>query len=51
MTGLQDMHTQLAAINQSAAFNRWCGLELKSASAGQVELVMPLRAEIGRAHV
>ena len=48
MTGMQDVQTQLRAINQSAAFNRWCGLEEKSASAGQVELVMPWRAEFGQ---
>ena len=48
MTGMQDVQTQLRAINQSAAFNRWCGLEVKSASAGQVELVMPWRAEFGQ---
>lgn len=43
-----DVHAQLRAINQSAAFNRWCGLEVKSASAGQVELVMPWRADFGQ---
>jgi len=48
MPDVQDVHAQLRAINQSAAFNRWCGLELKSASAGQVELVMPWRAEFGQ---
>lgn len=48
MTDPRDMHAQLCAINQSAAFNRWCGLELKSASAGQVELVLPWRAEFGQ---
>jgi hypothetical protein len=48
MTGVQDVQTQLRAINQSAAFNRWCGLEVKSASAGQVELVMPWRPEFGQ---
>ena len=48
MTDVQDVHAQLRAINQSAAFNRWCGLEVKSASAGQVELVMPWRAEFGQ---
>lgn len=48
MTGMRDVQTQLRAINRSAAFNRWCGLEVKSASAGQVELVMPWRAEFGQ---
>jgi uncharacterized protein (TIGR00369 family) len=48
MTDVQDLQAQLRAINQSATFNRWCGLEVKSASAGQVELVMLWRAEFGQ---
>lgn len=48
MPETQDVRAQLRAINQSAAFNRWCGLELRSASAGQVELTMPWRAEFGQ---
>ena len=48
MTSDQDLHTQLSAINQAAEFNRWCGLEVKSATAGQVELTMPWRAEFGQ---
>ena len=48
MTDVQDVHAQLRAINQSAAFNRWCGLEVNSASAGQVELILPWRAEFGQ---
>ncbi len=48
MTDVQDVHSQLRAINQSAEFNRWCGLEVKSASAGQVELVLRWRAEFGQ---
>ena len=48
MTNVQDLHAQLSAINQAAEFNRWCGLEVKSASTGQVELTMPWRAEFGQ---
>ena len=48
MTDVQDIHAHLRAINQSAAFNRWCGLKVKSASAGPVELVLPWRAEFGQ---
>lgn len=48
MSDLQDLQAQLRAINQSAAFNRWCGLDVKSASAGQVELIMSWRAEFGQ---
>jgi uncharacterized protein (TIGR00369 family) len=43
-----ELQAQLHTINQSAAFNRWCGLEVKSASAGLVELVMPWRDEFGQ---
>jgi uncharacterized protein (TIGR00369 family) len=48
MTEIQDVHTLLCAINQSAAFNRWCGMEVASASAGRVELALPWRAEFGQ---
>ena len=48
MTDNQDVHTLLIAINESAAFNRWCGLEVTSASAGQIELALPWRAEFGQ---
>ena len=48
MTDPRDAHALLRAINQSAAFNRWCGLEVKSASAGQVELGLPWRDEFGQ---
>src|SRR4051812_30380999 len=33
------------SINETAAFNRWCGIEVVSAEAGQVEISMPWRAE------
>jgi hypothetical protein len=42
------VQAQLCAINQTAAFNRWCGLEVKSASAGHVEFVMHWRTEFGQ---
>ena len=48
MTDVQDVHAQLCAINLAAAFNRWCGLEVKSASKGQVELALPWRDEFGQ---
>ena len=48
MTDVHDFQAQLQAINQSAEFNRWCGLEVISASAGQVELGMRWRAEFGQ---
>jgi uncharacterized protein (TIGR00369 family) len=48
MADVQDVHALLRGINQSAAFNRWCGLDVRSASAGQVELVVPWRPEFGQ---
>lgn len=38
----------LAAVNQKAAFNRWAGFEVHSASPGHVEMHMPWRAEAGQ---
>lgn len=48
MTSDQDVHALLISINQSAAFNRWCGLEVKSAFAGLVELGLPWRGDFGQ---
>lgn len=39
---------QLRAINQSAAFNQWCGIEVLTAQPGQAEIAMPWRAEAGQ---
>lgn len=39
---------QIRAINESAAFNRWCGIEVTSADAGRVEITMPWRPEVGQ---
>jgi uncharacterized protein (TIGR00369 family) len=38
----------IQAINGSAAFNRWAGFEVVSASPGQVELQMLWRPEAGQ---
>ena len=38
----------IEAINAKAAFNRWAGFEVVSASAGTVELAMPWREEAGQ---
>ena len=35
-------------INESAAFNRWCGFEVVSCQPGAVELAMPWREEVGQ---
>lgn len=36
------------AINETAAFNRWCGIEVDQAEPGRVEISMPWRAEVGQ---
>ena len=38
----------IRAINQTSAFNRWCGIEVSKASAGEAEITMPWRAEVGQ---
>jgi uncharacterized protein (TIGR00369 family) len=39
---------QIRAVNASAPFNQFFGIEVKSAGAGVVELSMPWRAEAGQ---
>lgn len=46
-----DAETSLAAIraiNATAAFNIWCGIEVLSAGEGRAEIAMPWRAEAGQ---
>ena len=38
----------LRSINATAAFNRWCGIEVLSAGAGHAEIAMPWRGEVGQ---
>lgn len=38
----------LQQVNASAAFNRWCGLEVTHADTGSVELRLPWRDELGQ---
>jgi uncharacterized protein (TIGR00369 family) len=35
-------------INSTAAFNRWCGIEVLSAGEGKAEIAMPWRADAGQ---
>src|SRR3954469_22910669 len=35
-------------INASAAFNRWCGIEVLAAGEGRAEIAMPWRADAGQ---
>ena len=45
---LPDPLAQLRAVNQTAAFNRWCGIEVLSAAPGTAEIGMPWRSELGQ---
>ena len=38
----------IRSINQTSAFNRWCGIEVDSADAGAVQISMPWRGEVGQ---
>lgn len=39
---------RIRAINEAAAFNKWCGIEVAHAESGSVEISMPWRAEAGQ---
>ncbi|WP_284615385.1 PaaI family thioesterase [Aquabacterium humicola] len=39
---------QLRAINQTAAFNRWCGIEVDTAEPGRAEISMPYQPQAGQ---
>lgn len=39
---------RIRAINSTAAFNRWFGIEVQHADAGQAEISMPWRVEAGQ---
>jgi len=41
------LHT-IRAINASAEFNRWCGIEVLRAEPGLVDIAMPWRVEAGQ---
>lgn len=48
MNPLPDPLERLRAINQAAAFNQWCGIEVVAAEPGKVEIAMPWRREVGQ---
>jgi len=48
MAEIRDLLAQIRAINETAEFNRWCGLEVVSAAPGLVEIAMPWRKEAGQ---
>ena len=48
MTDEADPLALLRTINQQAAFNRWCGIEVIAAGDGSAEIAMPWRDELGQ---
>jgi uncharacterized protein (TIGR00369 family) len=48
MNAPTDSLATIRAINDTAAFNRWCGIEVAKADAGQAEIVMPWRGEVAQ---
>lgn len=44
----QDPLVVLRAINEQAAFNRWCGIEVTQAGPGSAEIALRWRAEFGQ---
>ena len=48
MADAPDLLAQLQAINRSAEFNRWCGLEVMCAEPGKAQIAMPWRKEFGQ---
>lgn len=38
----------IRAINRTAAFNRWCGIEVLAAGDGRAEIAMPWRDDAGQ---
>ncbi len=43
-----DVLARIRAINATAAFNRWCGIEVIAAGEGIATIAMPWRAEAGQ---
>ena len=43
-----DLLTRIRAINERAAFNRWCGIEVIAAETGRATIAMPWREETGQ---
>jgi acyl-coenzyme A thioesterase PaaI-like protein len=44
---LSDPLAQIRAINASAAFNRWCGIEVLAAGDGHAEIALDWREDLG----
>jgi uncharacterized protein (TIGR00369 family) len=43
-----DALARIKAINDTAAFNRWCGIEVLSVEPGSATISMPWRGEVGQ---
>jgi uncharacterized protein (TIGR00369 family) len=43
-----DILQRIRAVNETSAFNRWCGIEVVDALPGCVTLAMPWRPEVGQ---
>ena len=48
MHALQDHLRSLQALNELAAFNRWCGIEVLEAESGRAVIAMNWRPEVGQ---
>lgn len=48
MTALENPLATLRAINKTATFNQWCGIEVLKAENGEVEISIPWREELGQ---
>ncbi len=48
MNTISDPLAQIRTVNDTSAFNQWCGIEVVSAEPGKVEISMPWRPEAGQ---
>ncbi|HRO59252.1 MAG TPA: PaaI family thioesterase [Burkholderiaceae bacterium] len=48
MNESEEVLARIRAINASAAFNRWCGIEVVAAEPGAVTIAMPWRPDVGQ---
>jgi uncharacterized protein (TIGR00369 family) len=47
-TTATDALALIRGINASAAFNRWCGIEVLAAGEGRAEIAIPWREDLGQ---
>ena len=48
MADATDSLALIRSVNATAAFNRWCGIEVIAAGDGRAEIAMPWRPEVGQ---